>query len=76
VINFSFLRDHPEWLNKCYQTMVTLCKKPPDSLEEPEHKTPFDAQGTPNNVKGGLPHDRNQISRETTGDIVHPEEIA
>jgi hypothetical protein len=33
---FFFLRDHPEWLNKCRldtQTMVTLCKKPPNSLE-------------------------------------------
>jgi hypothetical protein len=29
---FFFLRDHPEWLNKCRpdtQTMVTLCKKNP-----------------------------------------------
>jgi hypothetical protein len=32
-----FLRDHPEWLNKCRldtQTMVILCKKPPNSLEQ------------------------------------------
>jgi hypothetical protein len=31
-----FLRDHPEWLNKCRldtQAMVTLCKKPPNFLE-------------------------------------------
>jgi hypothetical protein len=37
---FFFLRDHPDWLNKCRlhtQTMVTLCKKPPNSLEP---KTP------------------------------------
>jgi hypothetical protein len=33
---FFFLRDHPEWLSKCRldtQTMVTLCKKLPNSLE-------------------------------------------
>jgi hypothetical protein len=33
---FFFLRDHPVWLNKCRldnQTMVTLCKKPSNSLE-------------------------------------------
>jgi hypothetical protein len=38
---FFFLRDHPEWLNKCRldtQTMVTLCKKPPDSIYEQEPK--------------------------------------
>jgi hypothetical protein len=37
---FFFLRDHPEWLNKCRldtQTMVTLCKKPPNSLEPKNH---------------------------------------
>jgi hypothetical protein len=40
---FFFLRDHPEWLSKCrldIQTMVTLRKKPPNSLEP---KTPSDA---------------------------------
>jgi hypothetical protein len=45
---FFFLRDHPEWLSKCRldtQTMVTLCKKPPNSLEEP--KNPSDAPLTP-----------------------------
>jgi hypothetical protein len=34
-----FLRDHPEWLSKCRlhtQTLVTLCKKSPGSLEEPD----------------------------------------
>jgi hypothetical protein len=38
---FFFLRDHPKWLSKCRldtQTMVTLYKKPPNSLEEPEPK--------------------------------------
>jgi hypothetical protein len=38
---FFFLRDHSEWLSKFRldtQTMVTLCKKPPDSLEEPDPK--------------------------------------
>jgi hypothetical protein len=37
---FFFLRDHPEWLNKCRldtQTMVTLCKNPPNSLEPKTH---------------------------------------
>jgi hypothetical protein len=37
---FFFLRDHPEWLSKCRldtQTMVTLCKKPPKSLEPKMH---------------------------------------
>jgi hypothetical protein len=37
---FFFLRDHLEWLNKCRldtQTMVTLCKKTPNSLEEPKN---------------------------------------
>jgi hypothetical protein len=41
---FFFLCDHPEWLSKCRpntQTMVTLCKKPTNSLEEP--KNPSDA---------------------------------
>jgi hypothetical protein len=38
---FFFLRDHPKWLSKCRvdtQTMVTLYKKPSNSLEEPEPK--------------------------------------
>jgi hypothetical protein len=42
-----FLRDHPEWLNKCRldtQTMVTLCKKPPNSLEP---KNPSNAPSAP-----------------------------
>jgi hypothetical protein len=37
---FFFLRNHPEWLNKCRldtQLMVTLCKKPPNSLEPKPH---------------------------------------
>jgi hypothetical protein len=36
---FFFLKDHPEWLNKYRldtQTMVTLCKKPPNSSEKPK----------------------------------------
>jgi hypothetical protein len=44
---FFFLRDHPEWLNKCRldtQTMVTLCKKPPNSLEP---KIPSNAPSAP-----------------------------
>jgi hypothetical protein len=44
---FFFLRDHPEWLNKCRldtQTMVTLRKKAPNSLEP---KNPFDAPLAP-----------------------------
>jgi hypothetical protein len=44
---FFFLRDHPEWLNKCSldtQTMVTLCKKPPNSLEP---KNPSNSPSTP-----------------------------
>jgi hypothetical protein len=39
---FFFLRDHPKWLSKCrldIQTTMTLYKKPPNSLEEPEPKT-------------------------------------
>jgi hypothetical protein len=38
---FFFLRAYPKWLSKCRldtQTMVTLYKKPPNSLEEPEPK--------------------------------------
>jgi hypothetical protein len=39
---FFFLRDHREWLSKRRldtQTIVTLYRKPPNSLEEPEpHK--------------------------------------
>jgi hypothetical protein len=37
---FFFLRDHPEWLNKFRldtQTMATLCRKPPNSLEPKTH---------------------------------------
>jgi hypothetical protein len=37
---FFFLRYHPEWLNKCRldtQTMVTLCKKLPNSPEPKTH---------------------------------------
>jgi hypothetical protein len=44
---FFFLRDHPEWLNKCRldtQTMVTLFKKPPNSLEP---KNPSNAPSAP-----------------------------
>jgi hypothetical protein len=44
---FFFLRDHPEWLSKCRldtQTMVTLCKKPPKSLEP---KNPSDTPSAP-----------------------------
>jgi hypothetical protein len=44
---FFILRDHPEWLNKCSldtQTMVTLSKKPPNSLEP---KNPSDAPSAP-----------------------------
>jgi hypothetical protein len=40
---FFFLRDHQEWLNKCRldtQTMVTLCKKPPNSLEPKNPSAP------------------------------------
>jgi hypothetical protein len=40
---FLFLRDHPDWLNKCRlhtQTMVTLCKNPPNSLEPKNPSTP------------------------------------
>jgi hypothetical protein len=38
---FFFLREHSKCLSKCRletQTMVTLYKKPPNSLEEPEPK--------------------------------------
>jgi hypothetical protein len=41
---YFFLRDHPEWLNKCRldtQTMVTLCKKPPNSLEPKNPSAPL-----------------------------------
>jgi hypothetical protein len=44
---FFFLKDHPEWLNKCRldtQTMVTFCKKTPNSLEP---KNPSDAPSAP-----------------------------
>jgi hypothetical protein len=55
--------------------MVTLYKKSPNSLEEPQPKKPSDVQGPPTMSKGGLPHDRNQISRGVTRDISHPEKI-
>jgi hypothetical protein len=45
---FFFLRDHRKWLSKCRldtQTMVTLYKKPPNSLKEPEPKKPSNAKG-------------------------------
>jgi hypothetical protein len=38
---FFFLRDYPKWLSKCKvdtQNMVTLYKKHPNYLEEPEPK--------------------------------------
>jgi hypothetical protein len=35
--------------------MVTLCKKPPDFLEEPELEKPSDAQGPPTMPKGASP---------------------
>jgi hypothetical protein len=35
--------------------MVTLCKKTPNSLEEPEPKKPSDAQGPPTMSKGASP---------------------
>jgi hypothetical protein len=44
---FFFLKDHPEWLNKCRldtQTMVTLCKNIPNSLES---KNPSNAPSAP-----------------------------
>jgi hypothetical protein len=47
---FFFPRDHREWVSKCRldtQTIVTLGKNPPNSLEEPEPKKPSDAQGPP-----------------------------
>jgi hypothetical protein len=53
---------------------VTLYRKPPNSLEEPEPKKNTWCPKTPNNVKGGLPYDRNQISRGATGNIFYPEE--
>jgi hypothetical protein len=52
---FFFLRDHPKWLSKCRldtQTMVTLYKKPPNSLEETEPKKPSNAHGPPTMSKG------------------------
>jgi hypothetical protein len=55
---FFFLRDHPKWLSKCRldtQTMVTLYKKLPNSLEEPEPKKPSNAQGPPIMSKGSSP---------------------
>jgi hypothetical protein len=45
---FFFLTDHPEWLSKCRlytPTMVTLCKKPSNFLEEP--KNPSDVPSPP-----------------------------
>jgi hypothetical protein len=44
---FFFLKDHLAWLNKCRldnQAMVTLCKKPQNSLEP---KNPSDAPLAP-----------------------------
>jgi hypothetical protein len=55
---FFFLRDHPERLSKCRldtQTMVTLCKKPPNSLEL---KNPSDAPSAP-------PHLPNTVTSHT-----------
>jgi hypothetical protein len=37
---FFFLSYHPEWLNKCRldtQTMVTLCKNPPNCSSQKTH---------------------------------------
>jgi hypothetical protein len=47
---FFFLRDHPERLCKCRidsEIMGTLCKTPPNSLEEVEPKKPSDAPSAP-----------------------------
>jgi hypothetical protein len=51
---FFFLRD-PEWLSKCgldTQTMATLCKRPPSSLEELEPEKLSDTQVPPKVSKG------------------------
>jgi hypothetical protein len=64
---FFFLRDHPEWLSKCRldtQTMVTLCKKSPNSLEKP--KNPYDAPSTPLFPLIKLPHTPDTIPQDST----------
>jgi hypothetical protein len=57
MFNFSFfLRDHPEWLNKCRldtQTMVTLYKKLPNSLEP---KNPSNSSSAPHTLSSYLTH--------------------
>jgi hypothetical protein len=61
---FFFLRAHPEWLSKCRldtQITVTLYEKLLNSLEEPESQNTILCPRALNNVKGGLPHDRNKI---------------
>jgi hypothetical protein len=63
---FFFLRDHPEWLNKCRldtQTMVTLCKKPPNSLEP---KNPSNAPSAPPLLLTQLPHMLEPIPQDST----------
>jgi hypothetical protein len=75
---FFFLRDHPEWLRKGRldtQTMATLCKKSPGSLEELEPKKLSNAQGPPIMSKGASPVTEIKSPGGTTGDITHPKEI-
>jgi hypothetical protein len=58
---FFFLRDHPEWLNKCRldtQTMVTLCKKKPQTpLSQKTHQHPLFPLTQPPHTLDVLPQD-------------------
>jgi hypothetical protein len=63
---FFFLRDHPEWLDKCRldtQTMVTLFQKPPNSLEP---KNPSDAPPAPSLSLIQLPHRPDIVPQDST----------
>jgi hypothetical protein len=63
---FFFIRDHPEWLNKYRldtQTMVTICKKPPNSLEP---KNPSDAPSdAPSLPLTQLPHTPDTVPQDS-----------
>jgi hypothetical protein len=64
---FFFLRDHPGWLKKCRidtQTMVTLCKKPPNSLEQ-KKKQPSNAPSAPPFPLTQLPHTPDIIPQDS-----------
>jgi hypothetical protein len=63
---FFFLSDHPEWLSKCTldtQIMVSICKKPPNSLEP---KNTSDAPSAPLFPFTQLPHTPDIVPKDFT----------